>query len=80
MMDGDFFSNRVLGFRRNLSVLFRKMSCLMSSAHHIYHMTACTDEICTLGNTLLIGYEMGKGLITHTIESCTHIIRGTIRR
>ena len=48
--------------------------------NNIYHMAACTYEVRTLRDGLLIFYEKGEGFVAHTIKACTHVIGSTIRR
>ena len=46
--------------------------------NNIYHMAACTYEVGTLRDGLLIFYEKGEGFVAHTVKACTHVIGSTI--
>ena len=46
--------------------------------NNIYHMAACTYEVRTLRDGLLIFYEKRESLITHAVKTRTHIVGGAI--
>ena len=43
-------------------------------------MAASSYKVSTLRDTLLIFYETGKRLVTHTVESCAHIVGRSVGR
>ena len=43
-------------------------------------MAACADKVGSLGDDLLIGKEVGEGLVAHPVEARAHIVGGTVGR
>ena len=59
--------------------LLHKEYTTLPYPNNIYHMAACTYEVRTLRDGLLIFYEKGEGFVAHTVKAGTHVIGSTIR-